>query len=347
MLQKIGPVMLDLIGTRLSTEEYKLLQHPLVGGVILFSRNYLSIQQLTELCSAIREARQGPLLIAVDHEGGRVQRFRTDFTALPNMGMIGQWYDNSREEGLQFAEICGWIMAAELLAAGIDLSFAPVLDLNKELNQVIGDRAFHRNSSSVIELAKALIHGMSTAGMASTGKHFPGHGSVSVDSHVSMPIDSRELTDIIANDMQPFIALHSHLQAIMPAHILFPSVDNKSVGFSEYWLQTVLRTQLEYSGVIFSDDLNMVGASTAGDYPERALAALNAGCDMILICNNRLAAVSILDHLTQQSYQWDDEKFKILQGKFSHSVRELHTLQEWQEKQALLNRKRICSLITQ
>jgi beta-N-acetylhexosaminidase len=323
MQQKMGPVMLDIIGTTLSNEECELLQHPLVGGVILFSRNYISIKQLTELCLSIRKSRQGPLLLAVDHEGGRVQRFRNDFTALPSFGSLGECYDRSPEEALLLAYTGGWIMASELLAVGIDLSFSPVLDLNKQLNQVIGDRAFHRDPAAVMMLAKALILGMHTAGMASTGKHFPGHGTVRADSHVSMPMDSRELTAIMADDMQPFIALHSDLQAIMPAHILFPSVDNKTVGFSEYWLQTILRTQLEFSGIIFSDDLNMAGAGTAGDYSARAEAAFHAGCDMILICNNRSAAMKILDHLSQQAYQWDDKKFKVLQGKFSRGMDEL------------------------
>jgi beta-N-acetylhexosaminidase len=275
-------------------------------------------------------------LIAVDHEGGRVQRFREGFTRLPSMGMIGQLYDQSPAEGVQLAEVCGWLMAAELLAVGIDISFAPVLDLNKELNQVVGDRAFHRDPVRVSELAGALIHGMHQAGMAATGKHFPGHGSVSADSHIAMPVDSRELTEIIADDMQPFITLQSSLDAIMPAHILFPAVDKKAVGFSEYWLQSILRTQLQFKGVIFSDDLNMDGAGFAGDYPARAEAALTAGCDMVLICNNRAAAINILDYLTQQHYQLQFEKFKALQGKFSRTMTELHLSREWLDKQELL-----------
>lgn len=342
MSQPIGPVMLDIQGTELSSEDKALLQHPLVGGVIFFARNYVSIQQITELCQAIREVRNEPVLIGVDQEGGRVQRFHQPFTRLPSMGFLGQQYDQSPEEAILLAETCGWLMAAELLSVGVDLSFAPVLDLNKKLNQVVGDRAFHHKTESVIILAKALIKGMRIAGMASTGKHFPGHGSTTIDSHVGMPVDSRDLSTIIADDMQPFIALHNELDAIMPAHILFPAVDNKAVGFSEYWLQSVLRTQLQFSGVIFSDDLNMQGAGIAGDYPTRAEAALNAGCDMILICNNRVAAIQILKHLEQHTYSFNDKKFNKLQGNFSFTVNQLHQTEEWQTKQEFLNRKILC-----
>jgi beta-N-acetylhexosaminidase len=342
MPQKMGPVMLDIEGTELSRADREWLQHPLVGGVILFSRNFLSRAQVTELCFAIREARQGRILIAVDQEGGRVQRFRNGFTRIPSMGILGECFDNSPDEGIQLAEACGWVMAAELLAVGIDLSFAPVLDLNKNRNEVIGDRAFHRDPEKVVLLAEALIHGMHKAGMAATGKHFPGHGTVTADSHLAMPVDERELTEIMADDMQPFAALCSELDAIMPAHIRFPAVDDHAVGFSEYWLQSILRTQLQFRGVIFSDDLNMDGAGVAGDYPARASAALHAGCDMILICNNRPAALDILNFLDKQSIQFDDEKFKVLQGKWVHPNSELFTLQEWQQKQELLNRKVVC-----
>jgi len=342
MFQPIGPVILDIQGIELSREDKELLQHPLVGGVIFFARNYVSIQQLTELCQAIRETRQQPLLIGVDQEGGRVQRFHQSFTRLPSMGFLGQWYDQSPEEAILLAETCGWLMAAELLSVGVDLSFAPVLDLNKKLNQVVGDRAFHHQSECVTLLASALIKGMRMAGMASTGKHFPGHGSTTVDSHIGMPVDSRDLSTIIADDMQPFIALHNELDAIMPAHILFPAVDSQAVGFSEYWLQSILRTQLQFSGVIFSDDLNMQGASIVGDYPTRAEKALNAGCDMILICNNRLASMQILKHLEKNTYHLNDKKFNSLQGTFSYTANQLRHTEEWQTKQEILNRKILC-----
>jgi beta-N-acetylhexosaminidase len=338
----IGPVMLDLMGTELTSDEQTLLQHPLVGGVILFTRNYVSMNQITELCQAIREARTTPILIAVDQEGGRVQRFRESFTRLPSMGSIGESYDQSPDEAVLLAEACGWIMASEMLAIGVDLSFAPVLDLNKQMNQVVGDRAFHRYPEGVITLARALIKGMRAAGMASTGKHFPGHGTTAVDSHVGIPIDSRDLSTIITDDMQPFIALAKELDAIMPAHILFPAVDNKAVGFSEYWLQSVLRTQLQFSGIIFSDDLNMQGASMGGDYSARSEAALNAGCDMILICNNRPAATEILNYLQKHSSLIEDKHFNKFQGRFSHTMTQLHQTEEWQAKQELLYRKIVC-----
>jgi beta-N-acetylhexosaminidase len=331
MQQPIGPVMLDLLGTELSSAEQDLLQHPLVGGVVLFTRNYASPQQLIQLCQAIRQVRSTPLLITVDHEGGRVQRFREGFTRLPSMGYIGKLYDNLPEKAIQLAKACGWIMAAELLAVGIDLSFAPVLDLDRGNNPVISDRAFHRQPAKVITLAQAVLHGMHVAGMASTGKHFPGHGAVKVDSHSDLPIDPRHLEQIMAEDLLPFIELiRLGIDAIMPAHIVFPAVDDKAVAFSKRWLQDILRQQCHFSGIIFSDDLNMKGAESAGNYPERARQALEAGCNMILICNNRPAALCILEHLPP-NYFLSDEKFKMLQGKFSYSLDNLRSSQDWQD----------------
>ncbi len=291
-------VILDLIGTELSPEEHDILQHPLVGGVILFARNYESVPQMTELCRQIRTSRPTPLLIAVDQEGGRVQRFKEGLTRLPSMGEIGQLYQRSPEQGLQLAYSSGQTMATELRAMGIDLSFAPVLDLDKQQNTVIGDRAFGADSTLVSTLGLAVMRGMRAAGMAATGKHFPGHGSVKTDSHTTLPIDSRSFEEIYREDMQPFIAMiAAGIDALMPAHILFPKIDSHPVGFSRYWLQEVLRKQLKFSGIIFSDDLNMAGAEFAGNYAARANAALEAGCDKVLICNNRAGAIHILDHL--------------------------------------------------
>lgn len=316
MASASGPVILDLIGKELTAEERELLQHPLVGGVILFTRNFENREQITRLCQSIRESRTEPLLIAVDQEGGRVQRFRQDFTRLPPLSEIGILYEQEANKALLQAEQHGYTLATELLNVGIDLSFAPVLDLNKELNTVIGDRSFHRDPSIVIELGRALMRGMHKAGMAATGKHFPGHGSVTLDSHLAFPVDEREWQEIKEQDLIPFVNLiDSGIDALMPAHIIFPKIDDQPVGFSEQWLKNILRKQLKFSGIIFSDDLNMKGASTAGDYANRAKAALTAGCDFVLICNNRSGAINTLDHLPKQ-YAVSREKIKKLQAKF-------------------------------
>jgi beta-N-acetylhexosaminidase len=330
MLHEIGPVILDLVGTEVTQEEREIVQHPSVGGVILFTRNYESPKQLAYLCKSIREARTTPLLIAVDQEGGRVQRFKEGFTRLPSMGTIGQWFDQDPAQALVFAEATAWLMASELLCLGVDMSFAPVLDLNKTANPAIGDRAFHRDPDCIIALAKAWINGMHAAGMAATGKHFPGHGSVTVDSHVGLPLDERSLHDIKQDDLQTFEALLStHLDAMMPAHIVFSTVDDKPVGFSSYWLQTILRKQYQFAGMIFSDDLNMHGASFAGDYLERAKAALFAGCNMVLICNNRAGAIQIIDSLSRE-YFVDQVLFKKMQGKCDFSMDEIKKSPKWQ-----------------
>jgi beta-N-acetylhexosaminidase len=339
MVQSIGPVIIDLLSTTLSQDEREMLQHPLVGGVILFTRNYTHPKQLMDLCRQIREAKNSPLLITVDHEGGRVQRFRDEFTRLPSMGELGQLYETKPELALKLAEACGWTMAAELLAVGIDLSFAPVVDLDKAICPAIGDRAFHSNPTIVIELAKTLMMGMKKAGMAATIKHFPGHGSVNLDSHVTMPVDMREFNEIEAVDMQPFSQLiHSGVQAVMPAHIVFPKIDQSPVGFSKIWLQTILRKQLKFSGVIFSDDLNMEGAGFAGDYASRAKAALEAGCDMVLICNNRQGAIQILDQLSQHTMM-SGEKYNLLKGAFIHHNQMLRQSKTWIECGELLKQR--------
>lgn len=322
MSQAIGPVIVDLIGTELNAEESEFLQHPLVAGVILFTRNYENPSQLKHLCQSIRAVRKSPLLIVVDQEGGRVQRFREGFSRLPPMGELGRLYESQPEQALQQAEQQGYTMATELRAVGIDMSFAPVLDLNKELNTVIGDRGFHRDPSIVTLLAIAVMRGMHKAGMSATGKHFPGHGSVNLDSHLALPIDNRHFEKIMLDDLKPFKALiDANIDALMPAHILFPEVDDKPVGFSHFWLNDILRKKLKFSGIIFSDDLNMEGAGIVGDYVERARAALQASCDLVLICNNRQGAISILDGLNHHYITTSTrDKIKKLQGKLLNNT---------------------------
>jgi len=290
----LGAIMLDLEGLTLSADEAELLCNPGVGGVIFFARNFESVSQIQQLVSEIRAIRP-ELLLAVDQEGGRVQRFKAGFTRLPAMQQFLPLYRKNAERTQQLVRDCGWLMAAELLAVGIDFSFAPVLDLDTSHCSVIADRAFSSNPSEATALAEYWLAGMSEAGMATTGKHFPGHGGVSGDSHLELPIDSRSFNDLMVHDLIPFKELLPKLSAVMPAHIVFPEVDkDHSVGFSSYWLKQVLRQQLGFTGVIFSDDLTMEGAASVGSYSMRASLALSAGCDMLLVCNHRAGAVEIL-----------------------------------------------------
>lgn len=288
-----GPLMLDLEGPRLTDEEREVLRHPLVGGVILFKRNFESGAVLRELTFHIHALRQ-PLLIAIDHEGGRVQRFREGFTCLPPMRALGTLWATEPKRGLQTTEAAGYVLAAELRAHGIDLSFTPVLDLDYGLSEVIGNRAFHADPEIVVQLAAALNRGLARAGMANVGKHFPGHGHVAADSHVALPVDTRPVSQLYP-DLTPYRAHRfMHLAAVMPAHVIYENLDPSPAGFSSYWLRYVLRGELGFDGVIFSDDLSMEGASFAGGYVERAEAALGAGCDMVLACNNPDAARQLL-----------------------------------------------------
>jgi beta-N-acetylhexosaminidase len=294
----LGPVMLDVVGTELSADDIRRLQHPLVGGVILFARNFENCEQLKALTASIHKVRQPPLLIAVDHEGGRVQRFREGFTKIPPMREFGKIWDKDRKNAMALAVEAGWILAAELRAHGVDFSFTPILDMDYGDSLVIGDRAFHLDPRAINELAFSLMQGLKKGGMAAVGKHFPGHGFVVADSHVSIPIDEREFDQIAQNDMQPFRQMIDEgLPAIMPAHVIYPKVDDKPAGFSAKWLQKVLRERLGFNGVIFSDDLSMEGASVGGDVTTRSLAALNAGCDMILLCNRPDLADELLENL--------------------------------------------------
>lgn len=293
-----GPLMIGLEGLSPSPEERELLRHPLIGGVILFSRNYHDPRQLAELTETLHALRQPRLLIAVDHEGGRVQRFRDDFTALPAARRFGRLHDRDPRLAIELARDCGWLLATELRAVGIDLACAPVLDLDYGVSTVIGDRALHRDPQVVAELARALMRGMQSAGMAAVGKHFPGHGAIRPDSHHAIPVDERRYVDIATEDLLAFERMiHYGLPAIMPAHVIYPRVDSRPAGFSPIWLHRILREQLGFQGAILSDDLDMAGAGWAGGPAERARAALNAGCDLLLACNDRAAACTMLDGL--------------------------------------------------
>jgi len=330
----IGPIIFDVQGVALNAEDREILQHPLIGGIILFARNFESAAQVTQLCQSIRKARKRPILITVDQEGGRVQRFRNDFTTLPSMGKIGKLYEKSGQAGLALAEICGWLMAIELLAVGVDLSFAPVLDLDSGVSQVIGDRAFHASGDSIFELASALTKGMRDAGMSAVGKHFPGHGSVEVDSHIGLPIDHRDLEKIVEKDLVPFIKMiDSGMEGLMAAHILFPNVDSMPVSFSRHWLHDILRKKMHFKGMVFSDALDMHGADVAGAYPERVEIALSAGCDMTLVCNSRAGVIKTLDNLPKQFHRVASDRFETMRGKFSVVNKGSHPA--WQEKQKL------------
>ena len=293
-----GPVMLDVARTELTDDDRQRLAHPLVGGVILFTRNYTSPEQLTRLTDEIHAVRQPPLLIAVDHEGGRVQRFREGFTALPAMRELGAAWDGDTLSARKLAEAVGYVLAAELRARGVDLSFTPVLDVDHGNCSVIGDRAFHSNSRAIGDLALGLMRGLAHGGMSAVGKHFPGHGHVTADSHHETPVDGRPLSALEASDLQPFRRLiENGLGGIMPAHVVYPAVDAQPAGFSEIWLKQILRRQLGFNGMIFSDDLSMEGARAAGGVVERALAAFRAGCDMVLVCNDTQSADQLLEKL--------------------------------------------------
>ena len=327
----LGPIMLDLEGQQLNSTERELLQHPLVGGVILFSRNYSDLEQLTELVSAIHAVRSPHLLVAVDHEGGRVQRFREGFTRLPPARRIGVLYDTHHQRAKDLAHQCGWLMGSELRSVGIDFSFAPVVDLDYGQSGVIGDRAFHRDPEAVYELAYAYMQGMRDAGMAAVAKHFPGHGAVSADSHVAIPVDERDFALIYQQDILPFRKLiQNNVAAIMPAHVIYEKVDTRPAGFSRKWLQDVLRRQLHFSGVIFSDDLSMQGASVAGEhYHQRAQAALAAGCDVALVCNNRAGALDILNNLQFEDNPVQHARLARLHGRHELTRQTLNASRKW------------------
>jgi beta-N-acetylhexosaminidase len=287
--------MTDVSGVVLTDEDRELLEHPAIGGVILFSRNYVDDQQLRDLVGSVAALRTPSLLIAIDQEGGRVQRFADGFTRLPPLRWFGQQFNLDPAAARSLAHKAAWIMAVELLEFGIDFSFAPVVDIDWGLSEVIGDRAFHADPEVVSSLALSYTQGMRAAGMASVAKHFPGHGGVAADSHVSLPEDHRPYTDLI-EDLKPYQCLIDHgLQGIMPAHVRYTEVDQQIASMSEYWLRTELRENLGYKGAVFSDDLSMAGAGVVGEVPERVVTTIKAGSDMVLICNDRDAVVATLD----------------------------------------------------
>ncbi len=290
----LGPLMLDVQGHTLSAEERDRLCNTLVGGVILFSRNYTDLNQLRNLVAEIRALRTPPLLIAVDQEGGRIQRFRKDFYALPALRWLGHQYDLDAAQGRRLAHLCGWLMAAEVLDAGVDFSFSPVVDLDYGLSEVIGDRSFHRDPEIVATLALAWMQGMHKAGMIVVAKHFPGHGHVVADSHLDLPVDHRSLSELY-DDLLPYERLLGQgLNAVMVAHVRYPQIDAEVASLSPYWLGTALRRELGMQGAIFTDDLSMRALASEGDMPERARRALVAGADMALICNDPVAADATL-----------------------------------------------------
>ena len=336
---KIGPVMLDLEGEALTKDDIRRLNHPACGGIILFSRNYIDRGQIAELVAQVRAESPKDLLVCVDHEGGRVQRFRDGFTRLPPAAWFGLLYDAEPESAKQAAREVAWLLAAELRSVDIDFSFAPVLDIGFGICDVIGNRAFHRDPRVVAELATASMMGMHDAGMAATGKHFPGHGGVTEDSHLALPVDHREAAEIMQADLIPFTHLiNAGLEAVMPAHVIYRGLDMRPAGFSSFWLQTILREQLHFDGVIFSDDLSMAAAQEAGSYADRAHAALEAGCDMVLVCNNQFAAEEVLDAVGDHYSTASERRLTEMLGKGRVERAELEESERWRNAVELANK---------
>jgi beta-N-acetylhexosaminidase len=334
----LGPLMLDIAGTALTAADREVLAHPLVGSVILFTRNYVEPAQLQALVADIQAVRSPAVLIAVDHEGGRVQRFRPGFSALPPLRRIGQAFDADATQGLAMARALGWLMAAELAACGVDFSFAPCVDLDYGLSEIIGDRAFHADAQVVAQLAIAYVHGMRDAGMAATAKHFPGHGAVVADSHVALPVDRRELVDM-EQDLLPYRRLIANgLPAVMVAHVLYPAVDSVPASFSPRWIQRVLRAELQFGGLVFADDLTMAGAAAVGDLEQRAQRALAAGCDVLPVCNDRPGVERLLDGLRVQIEPASQLRLVRMRGRRQYRFETLAASAAWQSAQEWLIR---------
>lgn len=328
----LGPVMMGIEGLTLTAEERELMRHPRVGGVILFSRNYAGPDQAAALVGEIHALRDPPLLVAVDQEGGRVQRFRDGFTVLPALGQLGRLHEHSAAAARRLAELCGWLMASEMLGIGVDFSFAPVLDLDKGVSSVIGDRAFHADPYVVAELGHQYVRGMKRAGMAATGKHFPGHGSVRADSHHELPVDDRSYAALAVDDLVPFERLAADgIEGMMIAHVLYAQIDRQPAGFSRFWLQQVLRDRLGFQGVIFSDDLLMEAAELAGDISDRARLALDAGCDMVLVCRGADNAARVVDALADWCHPASSLRLARMHGRQGRDYAALRQDPAWQD----------------
>jgi len=321
--QTFGPVMIDIEGFSLSAVEKQNINHPNTGAVILFSRNYSSPEQIEKLIIEIRQARNGHILIAVDQEGGRVQRFQHGFTRLPAAATF--------TDSPELAESAGWLMASELLTIGVDFSFAPVLDIDCGISEIIGNRSFSQDALLATQLASRFTKGMNNAGMAATGKHFPGHGAVALDSHLTLPVDNRALESIQEKDIYPFKQLIAEgLESIMPAHVVYPKVDELPAGFSKKWIQQILRSELNFQGVVFSDDLSMEGAASIGSFSQRAELALSAGCDMVLVCNNPTAAEEVLSSIPVTENEQREQRLSRMIGKPHLTRTQLMQSQKWQ-----------------
>src|ERR1700704_4544448 len=342
----LGPLMIDLAGSTVTADDRELLRHPLVGGVILFTRNYTDPEQLTALVRAVHAERTPPLIVAVDHEGGRVQRFRQGFSPLPAARRIGHEFDLDARAGLALARAMGWLMAAELRAHGVDISFAPCVDLDHGVS-FIGDRAFHALPDAVGQLGVAWMHGMRDAGMAATAKHFPGHGAVVADSHLALPVDRRPLVDL-ADELAPYRRLIAHgLPAVMVAHVLFSAVDPAPASLSSLWIRDVLRGELRFQGVVFADDLSMGGAAAAyGDVITRAQKALSAGCDMLPVCNNRASGIQLLEHLDAEPQPASSLRLGRLHGRAGTVRSALEASPEWTRARELLARTAAAPALT-
>ena len=334
----LGPLMVDVAGTSLDAEEREMLRHPLVGSVILFTRNYSDPEQLAALVAEIHSLRTPALIVGVDHEGGRVQRFRSGFSVLPSARRIGHEYDADPKAGLALARELGWLMAAELRGVGVDLSFAPCVDLDYGVSEVIGDRAFHSRPAAVGELAVAYMHGMRDAGMIATAKHFPGHGAVVADSHHAVPVDRRALEDL-EPDLAPYrLLIANGIAGIMVAHVVFPEVDPLPASVSRRWVRGVLRDELRFQGVVFTDDLSMQGAAAAGDVVTRAQLALEAGCDVLPVCNQRASVMALLDGLKVQPEPASSLRLVRLRGRGPADYAALRADARWQRSQETLAR---------
>jgi beta-N-acetylhexosaminidase len=335
----LGSIMIDIEGLALTATDVKRLLNPLVAGVILFSRHYESIEQLQKLTTAIHQLRHPRLLIAVDHEGGRVQRFRAGFTGLPAMQKIGDLYQQNKVQAQQLAETTGWLLATELLVCGVDFSFAPVVDLNYGTSSVIGDRSFAEQEKDVADLSFQLMNGMHKAGMCAVAKHFPGHGYIKEDTHTEIAIDYRSLEQIIQKDIQPFLHLISNnIEAIMPAHVIYPKIDELPAGFSAKWLQDILRKQCHFDGAIISDDISMRAVTNLGTPSQVAAKALAAGCDLVLVCNDLRASDEVLANLQYQASVVSHARLIRLHGKPIIQYQHLGNNPLWQAATTRINK---------